>query len=236
MRVWVSIDVCHVQVSFTGLMHWVGAVLSQNHPELGNCKLWLLSGVDSGSRQQALPNTNDFLCCEPGLWHLSAHHPSLLHHCFHLSPTLSLQCTSTPSTHGLPLILPPSPSLCPLAHSSPLTGAWITQCFTRITGNLPSPPASAVPSHLPLLLLPSFDNPLALPPTHQFLLIPLTPLSPPGPNSGCPRVGAKARKERGWWLLAEQQKTERTFTGNSISGWITLSCALLRSKKLAMHF
>lgn len=48
------------------------------------------SGVNSGSRQQALLDMNDFLCCGPGLWHLSAIHPSLFCHPLQVAAILPL--------------------------------------------------------------------------------------------------------------------------------------------------
>lgn len=112
------------------------------------------------------------------------------------SPLLSLyESTSTSSTQALPLP-PSSPSFCPLAHPPPWLRPESHNVSLDLLVNPPSPQASRVPSHLPLLPLPSFNHPLAVPPTHQFLLITLTPSLPLGPNSGCPWVGAKARKER----------------------------------------
>lgn len=95
------------------------------------------------SQRQALPNMNDFLCCGPGLWHLSALHPSLLHHSLHISPTCLFTVHKAWVERGLVdcketvgEMRRDSPSLCPLAYfpSPPPIGAWITQCFTRFAG------------------------------------------------------------------------------------------------------
>lgn len=139
------IDIYLIQVSFTDLMHCVEAVFFRRIIRSW-VTVWLLCGVDSGSWQQALLNMNDFLCCRPGLWYLSALHPSLLCHSLHLSPTVSLQPTSPPSTHALP---PLSPSLCPLAHFPQWLGPESHDVSLDLQVN-PSPKASWVPSHLPL--------------------------------------------------------------------------------------
>lgn len=142
--------------------------------------VWLLCGVDSGSWQQALLNMNDFLCCRPGLWYLSALHPSLLCHSLHLSPTVSLQPTSPPSTHALP---PLSPSLCPLAHFPQWLGPESHDVSLDLQVN-PSPKASWVPSHLPLFPSPFLWLSLGTATSSCGSL--WSPWSPTGPNSGYP--------------------------------------------------
>lgn len=175
----------------------MGAVSSQDHVEMALIELWLSGTVGAGSEHFPVWMTS--CAVGPGLWHLSALQPSLLH----LSAAVSY-AASPPLVLYLPPSHPfPSPS-CPLTRSPPSppppTRVWITRCFTRFAGKStlssclwgalpPSPPPS--PFH-------TSKHPLALPPTHQFRSIPLTPLSPLlGLILDAPGWGPKAGKREG---------------------------------------
>ena len=140
-------------------------------------------------------------------------HQHSLPSCSASPPSSSSSSSSTSSS---------SPSLCPPWLMRPESHDVSLHLLVSPLSPGPRPP-ECPPTFLFFLSLP-WNHPLALPPTHKILLIP--PWPPPHLPPGLPLSGgATARKERGWWLLAGPQKTERTFTGNSISGWITLSCA-----------
>lgn len=112
-------------------MLWVGAGLTQDQ-KLSNCTLWLCCRVDSRSRQQALSNMNDFLCCEPGLCPLAL--PALM--LAFPPPSFSLHPFALLHTH--------SPQLGPESHNVSLD----------LLVSPPSLQASGMPSHHLLLPFP----------------------------------------------------------------------------------
>lgn len=159
---------------FTGLMCCVQAVFLRIFQSWIRVRLFFW--VDSGSWQHALPNMNDFLCCGPGLWYLSAPHPSLLCLALHLFSNVSAAMSPC-------AVLPISPSFCPLAHSPP----WLEHESRNVSldlliivsawalGDLP-PSSFSFPSALPWHCHPHTSSCGSL----------WSPCCPSGPNSGCP--------------------------------------------------